>query len=516
MTVPIPTQQQYDQAAEFLRRKEMRMSFEKWCRSNLPEGQSPAAHHLVIIKALDDLVKDKLLLPNGQIAKRLIIMLPPGAAKSTYTSWLFPPWFLNRAKHLTILSTSYSIDLVESFGRRCRNLIEQVGHFLGYTLKHDSKAAGQWETTNEGRYFCAGVNAGIAGHRADLGLIDDPIGDEMTADSKLFRDRLWSWYHNDFVPRLKPHAWRILICNRRHEDDLVGRLLDQKFPANEANDWCVLSIPMEARENDILGRKPGERLWPEWFTEKQVSDAKKTPRTWAGLYQQNPSPESGDFFNREWVMEYDSPDKLPKNLNIYCVSDHAVSEDRSANKSCLGAFGLDMDYNIWVLPDMFWKKASPLDAVNAMFTLVKRLRPIDWTAEKGHISKSLRPLIELKMREEACFFVLNEVQPTGSKRARCGPIAGMMQQHRVFFPSFADWYPDALFEMMSFTGNGDDKSDDFCDMLGHIGMKVNKLIRPSAVHQQQDQPVNVGFTPTYKWLKESSRRQYPKVAFNDK
>ena len=512
----MPTQQQFDQAAEFVRRKQMRASFEVWCRSNLPEGQEPAQHHLVIIKALDDLVKDKLMLPNGQIAKRLIIMLPPGAAKSTYTSWLFPPWFLNRAKHLTILSTSYSLDLVESFGRRCRNLIEQVGQFLGYRLKTDSKAAGQWETTNEGRYFCAGVNAGIAGHRADLGLIDDPIGDEMTADSKLFRDRLWDWYRNDFVPRLKPQAWRVLICNRRHEDDLVGRLLDPKFPANESEDWYVLSIPMEAGEDDVLGRQPGERLWPEWFTPKQVADAKKDPRTWAGLYQQNPTPESGDFFKREWVMTYEIA-RLPKNLNIYCASDHAVSEARTANKSCLGAFGIDEDYNIWILPDLYWKKASPMDAVNAMFTMVKRLHPIDWTAEKGHISKSLRPLIELKMRELGCFFVLNEVQPTGSKRARCGAIAGMLQQHRVFFPVDADWWPDALFEMMSFTGNGDDKSDDFCDFLGHVGMKVNRLIRPSAVQTQKDEPLNVGFVPTYKWLKDEEKRgRRSAVLFGDK
>ena len=106
------TSLQTKQILELQRRLEIRDSFEAWCRANLPEGQAPAEHHLLIIHTLEKLVKDQLLLPNGTVAKRLIIMLPPGAAKSTYTSWLFPPWFLNLKKGLTILAASYAYDPV--------------------------------------------------------------------------------------------------------------------------------------------------------------------------------------------------------------------------------------------------------------------------------------------------------------------------------------------------------------------------------------------------------------------
>ena len=500
------TPQDQAKILELQRRLEIRGSFRKWCCENLPEDQVPAKHHDLIMETLQKLVKNQLLLPSGIIAKRLIIMLPPGAAKSTYTSWLFPGWFLNIKKGLTILAASYAYDLAESFGRRCRNTIDNFGHLLGYQLKQDSKAAGEWETTNDGRYFCAGVNAGIAGHRADLGLIDDPIGDEKQANSKLFRDRLWDWYRNDFVPRLKPQAWRVIICNRRHEDDLVGRLTNPKFPENEAEDWYVLSLPMEAEANDPLGRQPGERLWSEWFTEKQVADAKKNPRTWSGLYQQHPTPESGDFFQRSWVDGglYMSLSDLPKDLTIYSASDHSCSTSKGANKNCFGSFGVDGDYHIWILPDLFWQSCSPGDAVEAMFDIVRRRRPVNWTAERGHISLSLRPLIEKLMVEKGLFFVIDEKMAPGNKRMKCGAIAGMMQMHRVHFPCFAPWWSDALFEMMSFTGEGDDESDDFCDFLGLIGMKVNTIMRPSSPlkeHTIEDEAIKP-FVPTMGWLKE--------------
>jgi hypothetical protein len=42
------------------------------------------------------------------------------------------------------------------------------------------------------------VGTGIAGFRAKLGLIDDPIRSRQDADSELIRDRIWDWYINDF------------------------------------------------------------------------------------------------------------------------------------------------------------------------------------------------------------------------------------------------------------------------------------------------------------------------------
>src|SRR5687767_26519 len=53
---------------------------------SLPERYIPAPHHRLLIQALE-------AVERGQI-KRLFVFMPPGSAKSTYGSVLFPAWYL--------------------------------------------------------------------------------------------------------------------------------------------------------------------------------------------------------------------------------------------------------------------------------------------------------------------------------------------------------------------------------------------------------------------------------------
>ena len=63
----------------------------------------------------------------------------------------------------------------------------------------------------------------------------------------------------------------------------------------------VVSLPAIAEKDDILGRQPGEYLWDEpegydyasFLKRRQVETP---PMEWAALYQQQPVPESGDYF----------------------------------------------------------------------------------------------------------------------------------------------------------------------------------------------------------------------------
>ncbi len=118
--------------------------------------------------------------------------MPPGSAKSTYTSILFPPWLLANYS-ANILAASHTTELAEKWGRRIRNLIFEHSVTLGITLAADSQAAGRWSLQSGPEYYAAGVGTGIAGFRAKLGLIDDPIRSRQDADSELIRDRIWDW-----------------------------------------------------------------------------------------------------------------------------------------------------------------------------------------------------------------------------------------------------------------------------------------------------------------------------------
>ena len=449
-------------------------------------------HHRFIIDKIEAVTR-------GDI-KRLMLLLPPGAAKSTYVSVLFPPWFLAQRSDQTILACSYAKDLAASFGRRCRNIIDLQSDILGYALSEHSKAADEWETTNGGRYFCAGTGAQIAGHRADLAFIDDPIGSQEAAESDNEREKQWGWYWNDFWPRLKPRAAQIIIANRRNEDDLIGRLM-----AKEGRKWTVIKLPMLAEEDDALGRVAGERLWPEWFTAEQVETAQAIPRLWACLYQQRPAPEEGDYFRRDWLIGYE-PQDLPSELRVYASGDFAVSEELGANKTCAGLGGLDESGVLWILPRIYWRKAPPDQTVDRIIDMCLEEKVIVMWAEKGHISKSLKPYMRLRMHERGQYVNVEEVTPVKAKDVRARSIQARMSQGMVRFPKFAPWWPDAEHELlMAFNA----AEDDFVDMLAHLGRGIDKMVRPHIPQllPELDHTKPTAFRPTMRWMREAERRK---------
>ena len=254
------------------------------------DGQVPARHHRLLIAELDRISR-------GDI-DQLMVLMPPGSAKSTYTSLLFPAWCFTQHPTSSVIATSHTTSLAEHFGRQVRELVREYGDRLGYHLHANRHAAGQWQTTERGEYFATGIRGPLIGRRADLVIIDDPVKSEAEADSLLLRDRVWNWYRFDVTTRLKPRGRVVLIMTRWHMDDLAGRLLAQ-HPA----EWRVLRLPALAEENDPLERPPGAALWPEWEDEAALQRKRETigERAWSALFQQSPRPLVGSLFKTECI-----------------------------------------------------------------------------------------------------------------------------------------------------------------------------------------------------------------------
>lgn len=456
---------------------------------SIPANVRPALHHRYILSRLQDAIDGKI--------RKLMILVPPGAGKSVYTSIAFPTFFLNRYPNRTILACSHAHNLAQTFGRHCRNIVERNATVLGYSLAGDLQAADEWETDKKGRYFCAGVGGKIAGHRAGVGLIDDYLGSQQDADSVTMRDKVHAWFKNDFRPRLWPNAPEIIIANRRHEDDLVGRLL-----ADE-NDWTVIRIPMLAEDDDVLGRKRGDRLWPDWYQQYQVDDAMKDPRVWAGLYQQRPAPEEGNFFKKDWLVEYRPEDLAAaerSGMHYYCASDHAVKMKESNDRTCLLAAGVDSSNRIWILPDWFWTRADTLEVCSAMLSMAKRRKPLRWWAGSDHITGSIGPFLRKMMAESNTYFALEEIVNTKDKRSKAQAISGRMAQKMVMFPSYAPSWAEAKHEILTFDAG---THDDFVDALGELGRGLGGMIPGTPVRKDVE---SLGdFKPTMGYLRKQEK-----------
>ena len=291
-----------------------------WCGEALASQElAPARHHRLLIKKLK-------AVSDGHI-DRLMVFMPPGSAKSTYTSILFPPWWFAQNPRSCVIAASHTAELAEKFGRNVRNTVALHQDILGYTLNQDNRAAGRWETTNGGEYFAAGVLGAITGRRADLGIIDDPVKSADEAVRDTVRDRVWDWYQSDFYTRLKPNARIILIMTRWHEDDLGGRLLAMQEQGGDK--WEVLCLPALAYpDGDPLGRKAGQALWPEWESEEQLDRKRKAvgERVWASLYQQEPRPPDNEaFFQLQSLLVDGLPVQAPIGCDaVFATIDTAV------------------------------------------------------------------------------------------------------------------------------------------------------------------------------------------------
>jgi hypothetical protein len=134
-----------------------------WCTEALaPSGYRPARHHRLIIDRLE-------AVSRGEIDR--LINLPPGSAKSTYASTLFPAYWFCAHPTSSIIAVSNTQELADRFGRNVRAIVDEHSATLGYKLNPDNRAAGRWETSQGGEYFASGMGGTITGRRADLIII---------------------------------------------------------------------------------------------------------------------------------------------------------------------------------------------------------------------------------------------------------------------------------------------------------------------------------------------------------
>lgn len=449
------------QLLKLKRKQQVRQSLEEWSIEALrPFGFRPARHHQLLIRHLE-------ALERGEV-RRLMVLMPPGSAKSTYASLMFPAWWLARHPRSKIIAASHTAGLASSFGRSLRNMVQEHGDLLGYTVDPHRMAADDWATTDKSEYFALGVGGPIAGHRADLSIIDDPLKNREEADSETIRNSHWSWWKNDMFPRLKPGARVLLIMTRWHEDDLGGRLLDDAKHGGE--EWSVLSLPMEARENDPLGRRPGEPLWSEWFTQDMRDQARRDPRVWSALYQQEPAPDDGTYFLREYLRPVDS---LPSRamLRVYGASDYAVTAD-GGDYTVHVVIGVDHQSNLYLL-DLWRGQTGPEVWIEKFCDMVIRWKPLGWAEETGQIRAGVGPFLHKRALERQAYVARTAFPTRGDKAVRAQAIRGRMAMMGLHYSAHASWRSDFEAELLAFPAG---KHDDQVDALGLVGQLLDRIV----------------------------------------
>ena len=299
------------------------------------------------------------------------------------------------------------------------------------------------EVEHDHNFFAGGVLV------HNCAIIDDPVKSREDADSQTIRDKQWAWWRDDLMTRMKPGGKLVLIMTRWHEDDLAGRLLADVEKNGGKQRVKVISLPMEAEENDPLGRRPGEPLWPEWFTPQMIEVAKREPRTWSALYQQRPRPIGGGEFKEEWLNYWT---RTPATGTKIILVDPASGKSKTRGDfTSMWVIGQGADGNDYVV-DGIRDRLNLTGRTEALFRLVRRHRP----AAVGYEEYGLQADIEHIKGE----------QEKQQYRFRIIPLGGKVKKEdriRRLIPMFQDgkiWMPGSLIRVMS-DGHQRDIMEDF-------------------------------------------------------
>lgn len=456
--------------ALLLYRDLMHRSFEAWCMHALePLGQTPAEHHQLIIRELQDVADGK--------TPRLMLNLPPGSAKSTYASVLFPPWLLARRKDLQIIGASNTAQMAETFSRRVMGMVRDNMPILGYSLTRE--AAEQWETTNGGRYRAAGIGGAIAGTRADCVMIDDPTRSRADAESETVRESQWNWFTGDLRTRLKPDASIVVIMTRWHPDDLGGRLLER-----QPGIWRVVSLPAIAGEDDALGREPGEWLWSddaygygaELRRVHSEYEAAGAMRDWSALYQQTPIAGEGSLFKIANIEILPVAPEL-RGMAMGRGWDLAATKQIGTRNPdwTVGVLLARSPHGRYIVLDVFRDRGGPDEVDKWIENVTKRDGygvKVSIPQDPGQAGKK-QALSFMRMLSG---YTVETSPETGDKATRAAPIASQVNGGNLSIVK-APWNAAFLDELASFpSGMKDDQVDALSRAFSIVGLGARPLV----------------------------------------
>ena len=453
---------------------------------------------------------------EGEI-KRLMVFLPPRSTKSVICSKLFPAWYMGNYSNHEILSVSHSDQLAADFGRAVRDIVNHELYkeiFPHTTLRSDVRAAGKWQTNQNGVYIAAGVRSQIAGRGAHVALLDDVMSEE-DAFSEAGRRYIKEWYPAGLRTRLMPNGSVVIINTRYHEDEICGWLLEtQKQRQKETifseqedqidiDEWEVIKIPawLDEESAELLDLPVGSSYFPEWkpdfLLKKDELEIKSQngSKYWQSLYMQDPTPDEGGIIKKDWFKMWHSLEEQQDCEFIIQTYDTAFSTRTTADYSVIQTWGIFENIQVdsmgreHVTPNLILlsNKRDRLEYPELRMTaqeMYDRYEPDVVIIEKKASGQSL-----IQDMRRAGLPVL-EYSPDRDKVARVNASTPILESGRVYVPN-KPFAKDLIDEAMSFPNAAhDDQVDAMVMAILYLkeSWKVDHPLDAYLVNDFNDEP----------------------------
>lgn len=425
--------------------------FADWLEQVTPEWTWTWPHLRRIQEALEAITRGDL--------RFLILVAPVRHGKSEQVTVRYPVYRLILDPRARAIVGAYNQTLANKMSRKAR----RVARLAGVTLSRDQTSAQNWETLAGGGVRAVGVGSGVAGHGADLLLVDDPVKNRAEAESLLYRDKVYDWWTDDLYTRMEPNSAAVVTMARWHDDDLVGRILN----GPDAPQWTVIEMPAlcEDPATDPLGRQAGEALCRDRYDEKQLAAIRLAvgEYAFASLYQGKPRPRAGNMFPREKVEIVPTAPAVRRWCRAW---DKAGSKD-SGKRTAGVKLGLTLDGTKVVVADARIGQWEAADRAREMRNTALQDGPaclIELEQEPGSGGKESAQASIISLAG----FPVEAKTASGDKVTRAEPLASQWQAGNVIVVA-GTWNKEYLDEMAAAP------SGKFLDQMDASAMAYNRL-----------------------------------------
>lgn len=226
-------------------------------------------------------------------------------------------------------------------------------------------------------------------------------------------------------------------------------------------EWKNLLLKAVAEENDILGRKKGEALWKERFSEEDLAEIKSTlgASIFSAMYQQEPISKEDSYFQLDKVKYFNNTEEeiindcYVKDNFIFLSVDPAASIGQNSDYTAIAVCGKNKAKDLFVY-DMIRCKINAGKHDELIESIAKRYNTRFIMVE----SITFQSGIAQNLQDMGYEILLCQLKQ--NKKERAVSLASVIVKGNFYLKSKSNWINDLLIEMEEFNyGQHDDQVD---------------------------------------------------------
>jgi predicted phage terminase large subunit-like protein len=418
------------------------------------------------------LITPKIIQGNA----RILLSAPPQHGKSEFFSNWLPTWFLHNFQDKKVILGTYGQDYANKWGAKVRENLT-TNPLIGIPMRRDTASKKKFMTAKGGQMMVAGVDGPATGEGAHLFIVDDPYKNPDEAMKPNHREHVMNWFLAVANTRLQSGGSIVVMHTRWNEDDLIGDLAKKEG-------WVYINLQAicEDPESDPLGRKLGQALCPERYTEADLAQKRidVTDLFWFPMFQGSPTNMKGTIVTTDDVQYYDS---LPEMEELGIFADLTYEKDEENDFAVFEVWGR-RGADIYCI-------AQIRDQMGIHEQLEAFLKLCNDYPEAFHkeIEKKANGAAVIQLCEDKIPGIVAN-NPQTSKGARLAAVSPLYKSKNVWYPNPElpgnEWVKNNIYELTRMTLAGTKaKHDDTVDVASmavfHFGRMSSSLARLEAL-----------------------------------